>query len=943
MTKRSLLPLTLLLAALPARAQAGAYIPQASFPVSFSSVAGLDEDANGNLYALGQVPGGTTYRVSVYTTPDLGSLFAFDTGLTAPVAFAVEGSGIIDVVSSTSTQTLSLARFTNPGTLTGSASFFVTYATPNMEAVAIDKTNRLVYIAFQYTYHPSYLQCLGCGGPSTVTKTQINQYDFSGNQLRSFAMPGADYTPGSCYTPTAATTDPQGNLYIADGSCGQVLKFTQTGSLTSSTPASQWSYQFNPRGMWTDPASNLYISQSVCGPTGCPAGVVKLNSGGAFQTSFAADSAVGCAWDQRILYLNTSGSSPVRRFVFDNAPSVPVESAPLGMVVQHSSAAALSWQASNDADGDPVTYTAYLGTNPNQLSAVGAANQPGFTTRSLAFGVTYYWQIVAADSYLGLPLQQTPAPVESFNLNLTNRPPAAFSVLSGTGTAVTRATSASLTWQPAVDPEGDAVVYDVSWGTSVQGMTTLGTTASTNWTVSGLGFGTTYYWTVRARDIYNAATPITGGTQTYTQSFLDTPPPAPAILGGTGNLGEHTLTPSATLSWGAVANAQGDPIGYRVYLSTASSGLSLVQDSTRTAYAMPGLAFGTTYYWAVAAYDPYGGTGMTPVQALNVYLKDTPPLPFAVLTGTSTVSTRATSQLLSWAPAVDPEGDPVAYELDLSTNPSALAAVQTSTATSFMLSFQFGTTYYWQVAAKDPFGGVTLSGIQSFLPLFLDPPPTVPANQSKTGTVLYHGFTPAQSFFWGSSTDPLGDPFTYSLYYGTNSASMAVISSATLGVTLPVPLNTGFYYSVVATNIYGASSPSPLNWVFYQFTNNPPGPFDVIGTTGSVAARQTATTLSWTASVDPDGDPVSYGVFLGTAASSLSLLTTTPKTSAQLGSLAFGTTYYWRVDAYDGYGGTTTANEGIHSLAYTFFDPPPSAVVYLSTAAAYSEHTASPA
>ncbi|MDE2141187.1 MAG: hypothetical protein KGJ84_02080 [Elusimicrobia bacterium] len=818
---------------------AGGYIPQAAFNLPASTLAGMDSDAVGNLYLLGMAQGATTYQVTGEATQGITPQFSFDTGLSSPSAFAVEPSGVIDVLDSKNG--FSLMRYTNPGTFVSSASYFVTYATPNMVAAAIDKVNQRVYIAYQYTYHPIYLECLGCGGPSTVTKTAINEYDFKGSSLRSFSMPGADYTAGSCYTPSAAAVDPQGNLYIADGLCQQVLKFSPTGSLTSSTPASNWSYQFNPRGMWSDPASNLYISESVCSVSGCPPGIVKLGSDGSFQTSVIANSAAGCAWDSRILYLSSSGSQPLQRFVYDGAPSVPAESAPFGLVVQHSSAAALSWQASNDPDGDPVTYTAYLGTNPTQLSPIGSTPQANFTTQPLTFGVTYYWQIIAADSYLGLPLQQTPAPVESFNLNLTNQPPGAFGVISATGTAVTRATSVNLAWQPAVDPDGDPVVYDVSWGTAPQSMAVLGTTAATDWTVSGLGFGTTYYWTVHARDVYDATTQLSGGTQTYSQVFLNTPPQ-----------------------------------------------------------------------------------------------------PFSVLTGTGTVSTRATTQLLSWQSAVDSDGDSLSYELAVGTTPAALSIVQSSTATSYALTTQFGTTYYWQVTARDAYGGATSSGLQSLLATFWNPPPTVPANQSKTGTILYHGFSPSESFFWGSSTDPDGDPFTYSLAYGTDSSHMAVISSATLGVTLPVPLNTGFFYSIVATDIYGASSPSPVNWVYYQFYNNPPGDFDVLGATGTVVTRLTSADLSWTASVDPDGDPVSYGVFAGTSPTSLSLLTATTKTSALLTNMTFGTTYYWRVDAYDGFGGTTTANEGVQNLLYQFYDPLPSPVVYLSTATSLSQHTTTP-
>src|ERR1019366_747574 len=155
---------------------------------------------------------------------------------------------------------------------------------------------------------------------------------------------------------------------------------------------------FTPRGMWTDASANLYISEPICTPTGCPWGIVKV-SGGSFQSSFVADSAVGCGWDPRILFLNSSGSQPLRRFIFDNAPSVPPETAPIGATGQHSPSAALSWQASTDADGDPISYSVNLGLAPGQLALAGVTSQNNFASLALAYGATYYWQVVAQDSY----------------------------------------------------------------------------------------------------------------------------------------------------------------------------------------------------------------------------------------------------------------------------------------------------------------------------------------------------------------------------------------------------------------------------------------------------------------------------------------------------------------------------------------------------------------
>ncbi len=1328
------------LAVIPARA--GTYIQQSTFPVAATTIAGLGRDLVGNLYVLGLTAGATTYRVTGYQTQGISPQFSFDTGVSTFAAFAVEDSGIVDILDVSNGFTLK--RFTNTGAFISQSTFSLNtspYVTPVYLSAAIDKADHRVYLTYQITNTVYRVLCLGCtSGPSSVTYGFINQYDFNGNQLLSTQMSGTSNAAGSCYTPSIMATDPQGNLYVADPNCQKVVEYSLAGAQTGVVPAS-WVTNFQPRGMWTDSSSNLYISEPVCGPAGCSPGVVKL-AGGSMQTSFVADSVVGCAWDPRILYMSSSGSLPLRRFIFDGAPTVPPEVAPLNSTAQHSAAAALAWQAAGDPDGDPIAYSVYLGASPSQLVLIGTTTQTSLTTQPLTFGVTYYWQVVAGDSYLGLPLQQTPAPVVSFNLGFLNNPPGAFSVAGGTGTFVTRATAMTLAWQAAIDPDGDPVLYDVSWRPAAQSSATIITTVNTSLTMTGLSFATTYYWSVLARDPYGASTPMTGGAQAlqlvfknsppsaagyltapsysfhtsspsvdvswlpstdpdgdpvayqldiktstgawsplalgaatsfplsvqyettyyyrvdavdpyggvstgawtsviahlanrppnqivYTSAnsvttraasyvltwqdtgdpdgdpvtynlylstdpsalalfqqgtqtsytlalqfgttvywrvsatdnfgahtdgplqvflpvFKNSPPPAPPVAAGSGVMPDHTFTPQAQLAWSAVLDPDGDPVTYQFALGLSSTSLTLAQIGTQTSYALQNPAFGTTYYWQVSAIDPYGAASTSPVQSLRLIFQNNPPGPFSVLTGTGTLSTRATSQPLAWNPSMDPDGDTVTYALSLSTTPGAATVVQQSTATSYTLNFQFGTTYYWSVAAFDGFGGTTTitGGMQSFLPVFknspppaptavmgtgviyehtltpqaqltwsavqdpdgdpvsyrlsvglstsslslaqvgtltsfalpspsfgttyywqvaavdpygaagispvqslllglqnnppggfaatagtgtvttrltstslawsgaIDPdgdvvtyslslsttpgaatvvqqstatsytlsfqfgttyywsvaaydgfggsttisggtqslltvfknsPPTVPVNQSKTGTTPYHGFAPLQAFFWQASTDPDGDPFTYSLYYGTDSSHLAVLSPVPLGFTLPnLPLNTAYFYRIIATDIYGASSDSPLNWVFYQFTDNPPGPFDVLGTTGTISTRDTTANLSWTPSVDPDGDPVTYRVYTGTMSAALAPLLDTTKTSTVLTNLAFATTYYWRVDAYDGFGATTTVSGGAQSLLHLFYNTAPPAPTVTSGAGVLPQHALTP-
>lgn len=926
---RNLIPLALLL--IPAAARAGSYVPQASFAVAVSTVAGLDSDSVGNLYVLGRATGAATYGVRGYRTPALEPLFAFDAGVSTPAAFAVEPSGMIDVLDGAG-GSYTLRRFQNTGVPAGVFSISLGLV-PNIASVALDKWAGRVYVAYQTTQGVFHPLCLGCGGPSSVTRTSINQYDMQGNLVATGSMPGVDTTSGSCYTPTALAAGPGGELDIADAQCANVLKFTNL-ALSGTYPASGWVGSFQPRAMWTDAADFLYISQPVCGPTGCPWGVVKL-AGGAMQTSFAADSAVGCAWDSRILYLSSSGASPLRRFVYASPLSVPAETGPIGTGVQHSSAATFAWQASNSPDSDPIVYTVLLGTAAASLAPLGSASQSPWTSAPLAFGATYFWQVSAQSSYLGLPVQTAQAPVVSFNQNLVNTAPASFAVAGGTGTVATRSTSATFAWQAASDADGDLVVYDFFWRGPGQSSATLaGSTSDTSWAVAGLSFQTTYYWSVRARDVYGVSTWLAGGTeQAYRPVFANAAPPAPAVLSGNGVTAQHTLSPQTTLAWASVDDPDGDPVAYRVFLGTAPSALALAQDSTATSLSLPGMTLGATYYWQVTAYDPYGGTGATTVLSARAVLANQAPGAFAVLAGSGTVVTRAEAQTLLWSSALDPDGDAVTYELSIGTAPSALSLAQSGPSTSYSGALPFGATSYWQVVARDSFGAAQASPVQGLFLAFKNAPPAPPLVLLGTGTVAVHALAPQASLSWSAAADPDGDPVAYRLFFGTSPAALALAQDgAAMAATIPgLQLDTAYFWQLAAYDPFGGASTGAVQNLRLRLSNQPPAPVVYLTTAAVVAvhAASATATLAWSPAADPDGDAVTYELDLssgsGTAAVSMG------SSTAYSLALSFDAAYQWRVVAADGFGGVSTAPW--LPLTARLANLPPNPIQYLAPAA----------
>jgi hypothetical protein len=635
--------------ALAGGARAGTFLPQASFPLPFAAVKSLDRDAVGNLYVLGRPDGSSTYSVAVYQTQDIQPLQSFDTGLDAPFAFSVEASGSPDILAyDQTTGAFFLKRFGNTGAVLGQTTMPYTITRGYAYSTALDRVNARVYISKFWRITPCFDLLAGCDGPPPGTQGFVYQYDFQGNLLRTIALPGNTSAAGSCYEPRVMTVDPQGNLVVADSYCRHLLRYSPSGALLSDVALDAGFY---PTSIWTDAAGSVYSNQALC-LSACMPGVTKYSTDGSPLAAVVTDSVTvysalsdGVAWDGRVLYMDTMGTPPLRRYILDSPPEVAAQAAPIGSVVQHSSAAALSWQASNDADGDPIQYTVYLGTAPGALSPVGRTAFTALTSPGLSFGATYYWRVVGQDSYLGLPVVSATSPVVSFNLGLRNEPPDPFGFVAGTGTVVTRATSAVVAWQAASDPDGDAVTYDLAVGTAPGALALVQSSSATAYAF-GVSFGATYYWQVTARDGLGGSTVL--GPLTLLPVFLNTSPDAPRLADISPTV--KTMDAGVRVSWSKVASPQGDPLTYTLLMGASpgdltpvasvlqSSGSAVVTVAPRAAGLGPsatlvdegdsvallvgGLGYYKDYYLRVGAETLYGARSQSDVQSFRLAAAD---------------------------------------------------------------------------------------------------------------------------------------------------------------------------------------------------------------------------------------------------------------------------------------------------------------------------------
>jgi hypothetical protein len=155
--------------------------------------------------------------------------------------------------------------------------------------------------------------------------------------------------------------------------------------------------------------------------------------------------------------------------------------------------------------------------------------------------------------------------------------------------------------------------------------------------------------------------------------------------------------------------------------------------------------------------------------------------------------------------------------------------------------------------------------------------------------------------------DPDGDPVSYDIYFGTNNSPPLVVSNQSSTYYYPGILQnqTSYYWKIIAWDNQSASTEGPI-WTFTtEQLNQPPyepnNPYPANESTNIPIN----TTLNWTGG-DPDGDPVTYDVYLGTTTTPPIVSTNQTQNYYQPSTLNFNTTYYWTITAWDNHSTSTT-------------------------------------
>ena len=276
------------------------------------------------------------------------------------------------------------------------------------------------------------------------------------------------------------------------------------------------------------------------------------------------------------------------------------------------------------------------------------------------------------------------------------------------------------------------------------------------------------------------------------------------------------------------------------------------------------------------------------------------------------------STTLSWTGG-DPDGDIVTYTLYFGTNPDPPYVTQNIRTTSYNPGrMQYHTQYYWRIVTWDIYGADTSSPIWTF-ETAENNPPNIPSNPTPA-----NGSTSVDigtSLSW-SGGDPDGDIVTYDIYLGTSSNPPIIKTNNPTTTFNPANLdsNTKYYWRIDAWDSYDNSTTGPV-WTFETAENNPPNipsnPTPANGSTSVVIS----TILSWSGG-DPDEDTVTYNIFLGTTSNPPNIEMYHPSASYQPENLEYDTKYYWRIDAWDEHGYSTTGPTWTFQTGVSSNNPP---------------------
>lgn len=407
----------------------------------------------------------------------------------------------------------------------------------------------------------------------------------------------------------------------------------------------------------------------------------------------------------------------------NHAPSKPLLISPSNNATNIDTKPTLSWYSSSDSDGDSVKYKIYFGTvsDPPFVDTTFWGTT-SWSRDTLQNNTTYYWKVVTVDSNGAV---SEPSAVWQFKTKNINHNP----TLSNIGVSpISGTTNDTYIFQATYqDQDGDWPSYiqaqiDGSGGNYAHNMTLYSGTP---------GAGAIYrYSTSLAAGNHNFF--ITTGDGQGGSSYTDL-----VYNPNVTNSNVYPQVSNLTINQGSGYNDTSFTfsVKYQDLNNDAPTKFKLIIDGIYYHDMSNGLFGNTPYYWAGVTYtktlsgfsrgNHYYNVLFNDGQAGHSDVTISSPQGFTVLnrlpsqpsnpSPTDGAIDTDTNLTVSWNASTDLDKDSVSYDIYRGTAQNILSLLGNTANNSFNFSgLGSDTTYFWQVVAKDSYGGTTASPIWQF-------------------------------------------------------------------------------------------------------------------------------------------------------------------------------------------------------------------------------------
>jgi hypothetical protein len=395
-------------------------------------------------------------------------------------------------------------------------------------------------------------------------------------------------------------------------------------------------------------------------------------------------------------------------------------------------------------------------------------------------------------------------------------PPGAFGKVSPADGATDQATSLTLDWGESTGATGYEYCYDIDDDACTNWVST-GTTTSAD--LSGLSYGTTYYWQVRAINSVGTTYADGGAASYWSFTTVAAPQPPGAFSKVSPADGATDQATSLTLDWGESTGATSYEYCYDIDDAACDTWIST---GTTTNADLSGLSYSTTYYWQVRAINAVGTTyadgGAASYWSFTIVAAPQPPGAFGKVSPADGATGQATSLTLDWGESTGATSYEYCYDID---DAACDTWISTGTTTSVDLSgLSYSTTYYWQVRAVNAVGTTYADGgaasYWSFITEAASQPPGAFGKVSPADGAI--GQATSLTLDWGESTGATSYEYCYdtnggacTTWISTGATSSADLSGLSYGTT--------YYWQVRAINPIGTTYANGSADSYWRFTS----------------------------------------------------------------------------------------------------------------------------